>query len=111
MSGENKNSLRLLPFIVQIALTMIVSMAVGGFLGFFVGKWLNFKAAVLLGLMLGAAGGMSSVLKQLSRYIKKPEGKAKSPLSEREKKLIEAERAFEEWKAEKGQTEVSDEDE
>lgn len=101
MNNQRRDIVRLISFIAQIALIMIISIAIGGVLGYYVGLWLNADYMVLIGILLGACSGYSAVYKLVRRYLIQPKEEKKKPLTDRERRLLEAEAEFKKWRDEK----------
>lgn len=54
-----RNTLKYLSLVSQLGLTIVIAVVLGGFAGFHVDRWLGVSAIfTLLGILLGAAGGM-----------------------------------------------------
>ncbi|MGN0165373.1 MAG: AtpZ/AtpI family protein [Lachnospiraceae bacterium] len=102
MDKNRKEIVNCIFLIAQIAIVMMVSLCVGGFLGWLVGKWFHFKLAILIGLVLGAAAGYRSVYDMVKRYMKDPQPPEipRKP-SEDEIRRKKAEEEFDRWKQEK----------
>lgn len=99
MNKDTRRNLKIIFLITQIAIVMMVSMAIGGFLGYYIGKQLKADYIVLFGLGIGAGAGFNGVYDIVKGYLKNDKPPEVKEMTEEEKKLAEAEAAFSEWRA------------
>ncbi|MCR4841478.1 MAG: AtpZ/AtpI family protein [Lachnospiraceae bacterium] len=99
MDKDTRRNLKIVFLITQIAIVMMVSMAIGGFLGYYIGKQLDADYIVLIGLGVGAGAGFNGVYDVVKGYLKNEQASKKKEMTDEEKKLAEAEAAFSEWRA------------
>lgn len=101
MDNSRKEILNCILLILQIGICMIASLALGGFLGYLAGKWLDAGYLILPGLALGAAAGYRNVYLMVKKYIKNPKLPEPERPSEEELRRKRAEEEFERWKQER----------
>lgn len=99
MDKDTRRNLKIVFFITQIAIVMMVSMAIGGFLGYYIGKQLDADYIVLIGLGVGAGAGFNGVYDIVKVYLKNDKVPEAKEMTDEEKRLAEAEAAFSEWRA------------
>lgn len=103
---ERKEIVNGIFLILQIAVSMMVPVCLGGFLGWLVGKWLNADYVLLIGFVLGAVAGYRNVYDMVKRYLKDPpDPEVPHELSEEEIKRMEAEEEFNRWRQERERNE------
>lgn len=100
MNGK-KSTLGLVFLILQVGLSMMVSIAVGGVLGYYIGRWLGLDFILVIGLFFGAASGYSAVYNLVKKYLKTEEENGPCEPTPEELKRQKAEAEFQKWKKEK----------
>ena len=102
MNKDRKEIMNGIFLILHIAVSMMVSLCLGGFFGWLLGKWLSIKFLMLVGFLFGAAAGYRNVYDMVKRYLKEPpKPEAAGKLSEEEIKRMKAEEEFNRWRQER----------
>jgi len=98
MKKESRKNVKIIFLITQIAVVMMISIAIGALIGYYLGKALKAEFVILFGIALGAGAGFNSVYDLVKVYLKDEQREAPKELTEAEKKRAEAEAAFKEWR-------------
>lgn len=85
---------------------MMAALAVGTFLGYLAGKWLDTDYMILIGLALGVIAGYQNVYHLVKRYMKNPQlSETVEEPSEDELRRKKAEEEFDRWRQERNSDE------
>ncbi len=98
---KKKSLVKAIFLISQIAFSMLVPIALGGVIGYFLDRWLGTSFLILLFLLLGIAAGYRNVWQLVKGYTKDAAPDAKE--TRRTVKRSPAEEEFERWKQERNQ--------
>ena len=102
MNKDRKEIINGIFLILHIAVSMMVSLCLGGFFGWLLGKWLGVSFLTLIGFLFGAAAGYRNVYDMVRRYIKNPpKPEAAYKPSEEEINRMKAEEEFRRWRQER----------
>lgn len=99
MKKDTRREIRIIFLITQIAVVMMVSMAIGGFLGYYIGEWFSADYVIIIGLFVGAGAGFNGIYDLVKVYLKSEAAASEKEMTEDEKRQAEAEAAFSEWRS------------